>query len=285
MKRKSKILGIVAMILAMIGTLVTTVSAKAIGADYTIQGFPAGGVIVIFAAIIGALFAFGVLKMPEAVGIKPIVGIVAIMLVIGLGMIFIETPTPKAEVTGLADMEFSIEASAITTAGSYYPDTSFDDSSNLFTVPYKANTTSSLLNEHGDNSTYSDDPRLNFTIRADFPADADDDDLAIIYYEILNPTLYTESDADNYVLVKTDDVHQAVWTDQDGSTSDVLGWTAGGIEETLTLSLDLELYETGLQLADVFNGVVMNIKFHNQANTWSETYQIYFVCTESWAYA
>ena len=170
----------------------------------------------------------------------------------------------------------------MTTAGTYYPDTTFDEASGLFTVPYKANTTSDLLQEHGDNSSYSDDPRINFSIKTDFPDDADDQDLAIIYFEVVNPALYTESDQDKYVLVKSVDVHQAIWTDQDSGTSTISGWTSGGIEETLTLDLDLELFETGLAQADVFDGVVMNIKFHNKANTWSETFQIQFICTEHW---
>lgn len=265
-----------------IGASAITVSAKALGENLTILGVNGGWAFLIIGIAIGLLFASGMLKMPKSIGIKPVAVIVAVMVGVGSLMLVAQIPTPVAEATTLEDLEFAIEASAVTTAGSYYPDTSFDESSGLFTIPYKANTTSDLLREHGDNSSYGDDPRLNFTIKADFPADATDDDLAKIYFEIVNPALYTESDPDNYVLVKTDDEHQAVWTDQDGGTNTGSGWTSGGIEETFTLNLDLELFETGLAQADVFDGVVMNIKFYNQGNTWSETFQIYFVCTETW---
>lgn len=282
MKKISKILGVLLLIWVALGAVVNTVCAKAIGADYTIWGFNAGWVLIGVAVIIGLLFWAKVLKMPKSVGIKPLAFIVAILLCAGFLMVFVETPTPSASVSGLADMTFNIEASAVTTAGSYYPDTTFDEGSGLFTIPYKANSTSGGLYEHGDNSSYGDDPRLNFSIKGDFPENADDDDLAIIYFEVVNPALYVGSDADNYVLVKTNDKHQATWTDQDGATNTISGWTSGGIEETFTVTLDLELYEAGLATASVFDPEVMNIKFHNKANTWSESFQISFVCSETW---
>jgi len=286
MKKTQKILGMLLVVLIAIGASAITASAKAIGADYTILGFNAGWVIIVAAIVIGLLFASKIVKMPETIGIKPIAILVAVMAVAGIAMVIVETPTAPAEISGLADLEFNIEASADTTSGTYYPDTTYDEASGLFTIPYKANTTSDDLYEHGDNSSYvgaTADPRLNFSIKADFPDDADDTDLAIIYFEVVNPALYTASDPDNYVLVKTDDEHQAVWTDQDGGTNTISGWTSGGIEETFTVSLDLELYEVGLAQADVFDGVVMNLKFHNKANTWSESFQIQFICTEHWA--
>ena len=283
MKKIHKIIGMLLVAILTIGASAITASAKAIGSDYTIWGFNAGWVLIGIGIVVGLLFWSKLVKMPKSIGLKPVAGIIACMLVVGFAMVFVETPAPSAEITGLADLTFDIEASATTTDGSYYPDTTFDEASGLFTVPYKANTTSDLLHEHGDNSSYGDDPRLSFSIKADFPDDACDDDLAIIYFEVTNPDLYVESDADNYVLVKSDDKHQATWTDQDGATSTISGWTSGGIEETLNLTVDLELYETGLAQADVFDGVVMNIKFHNKANTWSESYQIAFICTESWA--
>ncbi|GAI00274.1 unnamed protein product, partial [marine sediment metagenome] len=34
--------------------------------------------------------------------------------------------------------------------------------------------------------------------------------------------------------------------------------------------------------ADELDGVMMNLKFYNKANTWTESFQIYFVCTDTW---
>jgi len=283
MKKTQKVVGMLVVFLLALGASAITASAKAIGADYTIFGYNAGWVLVIIGVAIGILFASKMLQMPKSIGLKPIVVIVALTLVGGLMMVFVETPAPTAEISGLSDLEFDIEGSAITTAGSYYPDTSFDDSSGQFLVPYGCNTTSDLLFEADDNSSYSDDPRLSFTIKTDLPADADDTDLAIIYFEVTNPTLYTESDADNFVLTKTDDIHQATWTDQDGATNNISGWTSGGIEETLTLTLDLNLYETGLAQADEYDANVLNIKFHNKANTWSETFTVVFMNQHAFA--
>lgn len=277
MKKTQKILGMLIVFLLAIGASAITASAKAIGEDYTILGMNAGWVLIIVGVVLGLLFASKLLQMPKSIGLKPVAIIVALMLAIGIAMVAVQTPTITADVTGLANMEFSIEASAVTTAGSYYPDTTYNEASGTFLVPYGCNTTSDLLFEAGDNSSYTDDPRLNFSIKADFPDNADDDDLAIIYFEVVNPALYTESDADNYVLVKTDDEHQAVWTDQDGGTNTISGWTSGGIEETLILSLDLELYETGLAQADEYDQNVLSIRFHNKANTWSETFTVSFL--------
>jgi len=288
MKTNTKKIGmlVLALLLMLIGAGITatTASAKAIGEDYTIMGFNAGWVLIGIGVALALLFGNKILKMPKAVGLKPMATFVALLLVIGFAMVFVQGPAATTgEITGLPNINFDIEASAVTTDGSYYPDTTYDEDSGLFTVPFKANTTGSNLSEHGDNSTYGDDPRMNFTIKAELNDDSDDDDLAIIYFEIVNPTLYVASDADNYVLTKTNDKHQATWTDQDGNTNTVSGWTSGGIEETFTVTLDLDLYEAGLVNAEVFDPVVMNIKFHNKANTWSETFQVQFVCTESYS--
>jgi len=283
MKKIGMLVLAVMLILIGAGITATTASAKAIGEDYTIMGFNAGWVLIGIGVAIALLFGSKLLKMPKAIGMKPLAGFIALVLVIGFAMVFVQGPAPVADVTGLTGITFDVEASAVTTDGSYYPDTTYDEDSGLFTVPFKANTTGDNLSEHGDNSTYSDDPRLNFTIKAELPDEATDNDLAIVYFEVVNPTLYVASDADNYVLTKTNDKHQATWTDQDGNTNTVSGWTSGGVEETFTVTLDLDLYEAGLVNAGVFDPYVMNIKFHNKANTWSETFQIQFVCTESYS--
>lgn len=284
MRKTQKIIGMLIVCLLAIGASAITVSAKAIGEDYTIMGYNAGWVLLIIAIGIALLFASKIVKMPKSIGMKPIAGLIALLFVIGIAMVFVETPSLEVrEEAGLSNLTFDIEASAVTTAGTYYPDTVFNEATNIFTVMFGANTTGDTLLENGDNSSYTDDPRLNFTIKADLPADADDNDLAIIYFEVVNPTLYTESDADNYVLTKTDDKHQAIWTDQDGITSTVSGWTSGGIEEILSVTLDLELYEAGLAQLDQGDSVALNLRFHNKANTWSESFTVLFQCTGSWA--
>jgi len=282
---KKIIIGMLITMLLAIGASIS-VSAKAIGADYTIMGYNAGWVLIILGIGVGLLFASKLVTMPKSIGMKPLVGFVAIMMVAGLMMVFVDTPTP-ASATTLGSIEFDIEASALTTDGSYYPDTTFDESSNMFTIPYVLDISAGTINESADNSAYTggatQDPHMKFIIKADFPADATDDDLAKIYYEVVNPTLYIKSDPDNYVLVKTDDVHQATWHDQDASYTNVSGWTSGGVEETFTVWLRLELYEAGLAKADVYKNAVLSIRFFNQDNTWSESFSVNFICTKAWA--
>ena len=282
MEKTKKILGVLTIVLLAIGASAVTASAKAIGDDYTILGYNAGWVILIIGVVIGLLFASKILKMPKSIGLKPIAFFVAVLVVVGLAMVFVQGPTPTAEVSDLANMEFTIEAEALHTDGTHYPDTTYDEASNLFTVPFRVNDTTNALHEHGDNSTVNDataDPWMNFTIKAVFPDDADDNDLAQINFEITNPTLFAGSDADNYALTYNGDEHEAWWIDNGGINMTVSGDTGGGIEEVMWVNLRLNWYETGLAEATNFDPLVLNVRFFNNAGTWSETYQIQLICT------
>lgn len=267
------------------GATIATVSAKKLGEDYTLNGFPFGWIIVIVAGGVALLFMVKILKMPK--GAKPTVPytVLAILFAFGLAMVLVDTPAPTADISGLSNVKLQIEADPVTTDGLFYPDTYFNDDTNTFVVPYHANWTSDTLYEHGDNSSYSDDPRVNFTIKVD-PAgyDPTDNDLVWIYYEVTDADNYIGSNSDNRILVKTDNKYQAVWTDQDGATSTIEGWTSGGVEESFTLALDLELYEAGLsQVTDAFEDMgSLSLRIHNKDNTFSETYTIQFQCTEAW---
>jgi len=280
---KTKIVLAMLSVFALLQAVVSTVAAKAVGDGYQIMGYNAGWIFLGIGVVLVVLFATKILSIPKSIGVKVVAGMIAIPLVLGSVMVFVETPSaPAATVTGLADMEFEISASAVTTDGTYYPDTTFDDGTNIFTVPYRYNETSDTLTEHTDNSTYGDDPRLSFTIKPELQDDSDDDDLAVIYFEVTNPTAYTGSDADNYVLVKTDDIHQARWTDDDGGVTNITGWSSGGVEETQTVTLDLELYETGLAQATVLESTSLTLKFSNKAGTWTESFTVQFIPTFSW---
>jgi len=280
MKKRNKILMTLLFALAMVEAVVNTVCATTLGADYTIMGFPAGWILVIIGVVVGALFVFKLLKVPEKLtGVVALILIV--MILVGLAMVFVETPAEITEASGLSTLEFSIEAEALTTDGTYYPDTTYDESSGMFTIPYRSNLTGDSIYEHGDNSSYTDHPVLNFTIKADFD-DATDDDLAKIHYEITNPSQHVGTDTDNYVLIKKSNEFMAWWIDQDAGNSTVTGYTSGGIEETLWVNLHMQLYGAGLSQADLLEPTVLNIKFSNPAGTWSETFTVQFISTHEW---
>lgn len=281
MKKPQKIIMMLLAVLLAIGASAVTASAKAIGDDYTVYGYNAGWIFLIIGGALVLVFATKIVKMPKSVGLKIPAAIVAGLFVIGGVMIGV-TVAPSANViseNGMPDMQFQIEGSVPT---GHYPDTRYDKASGIFTIPYRANTTSDLIKYDSTNATYVLDPYINFTIKPEFPDTADDDSLSVIYFAVTNPTLYTGSDSDNLVLTKTSNEYQAIWTDQDGATSTVSGWTGGHITDTLTLALHLDLYQTGLAQADEYSTVVLSINFHNKANTWSESFQVALTCTESW---
>lgn len=268
-----------AIIFAVIMTAVT-VSAKKVGDGYSVYGIQLGWVLIVLFGIIGFLILTKMVKLPK--GTVWFSFIVLILFIAGIFMVAVDVPTATiTDTQGLGNMDFDITASALTTAGVYYPDTTFDDVSNVFIVPFHANRTSDLLKEHGDNSTYSDDPVLQFVCDPDYPADATEG-YSKIYFTITNPDLYVGSDPDNRVITETNDIVQLTWTDQDGNTDMVSGWASRALPTAITLNLTLNLYETGLAQSDVFDPDILYIKFYNADNTWSESYTVQFVCTDYW---
>lgn len=265
---------------AVIMTAITATAEK-IGDGYELAGIQVGWILLVIAVIVGFLLLTKLIKLPKGttwVGI-----VIFIMFIAGIFMVAVDKPTATiTDEDDMGDLEFDITASALTTDGTYYPDTTFDDASNLFIVPFHANRTSDTLYEHGDNSSYGDDPVLQFVCDPDYPADATGDNLGKIYFAITNPDIYVGSDPDNRVLTETNDIVQATWTDQDGNTDMVSGWASRALPNAMTLNLTLNLYETGLAQADDFDPDVLYIKFYNGDNTWSESYSVQFVCTDHW---
>jgi len=278
MKKKINVIGMLtALLLALFGAGVA--SAKAVGEDYSVYGYNFGYVILGLAIALIFIFILmkEVAKVPKHVTKVFIIAILA-MLTVGGIMSFV-TVAPTASVTptnGLPDMQFSITPSVPT---GHYPDTTFDKASGVFTVPFRANTSSHTIRYAAANTTYALHPVLNFTIVPEFPDSASALDLSLIYFEITNPSIAVGDDATHYAITKTDGIFQAKFTDQDGAVSYVSGWTGGGITSTLTVSLDLSLYGTGLSYSTKFSPTVLDLTFHNKANSWSQTYQIALVAT------
>lgn len=269
---------------AVIMTAITATAEK-IGDGYELAGIQVGWILLVIAVIVGFLLLTKLIKLPKGttwVGI-----VIFIMFIAGIFMVAVDKPTASiTDTDDMGDLTFDIEASALTTDGTYYPDTTFTEGSGgkggVFIVPYHGNLSNDLLYEHGDNSSYGDDPVLQFVCDPDYPSDATSKNLGKIYFTITNPDIYVGSDPDNRVLTETNDVVQATWTDQDGLTDMVDGWASRALPNPITLNLTLNLYETGLAQADVFDPEVLYVKFYNGDNTWSESFTVQFVCTDSW---
>jgi len=260
----------------------TTVSAATFGDTYPVWGYNLGYVLIGLAIllIIGAY----ALKMFKTIQ-KPMYIFGVFMVMGGLICAGVQLPAVTETGTVAASVDWDVDASALTTAGTYYPDTTFEDYSSgggQFVVPYGANTSSNTLNEDGDNSTYSDDPVLQFVCEPDAPEGSLTTEMFTIYFEIINPDLYCASDADNRVITETSDIVQATWTDDDGNTDMVSGWVKTTANDPVTINLTLYLYEAGLSEATLFEPNTLQFRLYNKAGTWSESFTVSFMMTTSW---
>lgn len=284
MKEKSKIIMIAtAIMLLAMGLVTSTVSAATWGDTYTAGGFNLGYILIIVSIILfaGARWADFLKDLK-----KPLCVIAVVMLMIGGVIGFVQIPAadiPTGDVT--ASVNWDIDASALTTDGTYYPDTTFEDYTSgggQFVVPYAANLTADTLYEDGDNSSYSDDPVLQFVCEPDAPEGTLTTEMFTLYYEVVNPDLYCASDADNRVITETSDIVQATWTDDEANTDMVTGWVKTTANDPMTINLTLNLYEAGLQLATLFEPNTLRLRLYNAAGTWSEEYTVSFILTDSW---
>ena len=281
-KIKKMYMKIMAACLLLLGLVTTTVSAATYGEAYPFFGFNLGYALIVLAIVlIGIGYA---IKNAEIIK-KPLYGIGVVMIMFGLFFAGIPIPavTETADVT--ASVDWDVDASALTTAGTYYPDTTFEDYASgggQFVVPYGANTSSNALYEDGDNSSYSDDPVLQFVCEPDAPEGSLTTEMFTIYFEIINPDLYCGSDADNRVITETSDIVQATWTDDDGNTDMVSGWVKTTANDPVTINLTLNLYEAGLSEATLFEPNTLQFRIYNAAGTWSESFTVSFMMTTSW---
>lgn len=268
--------------LLLLGLVTSTVSATTLGDTYPVWGWNLGYVIIGLAVVL-CLIGYGIKQFSKVQ--KPMYVVAVIMVMAGLVFSGVQMPatTETGDVT--ASVSWDVDASALVTDGTYYPDTTFEDYTSgggQFVVPYAANLTSDALYEDGDNSSYSDDPVLQFVCEPDAPEGTLTTEMFTIYYEVTNPDLYVASDSDNRVITETSDIVQATWTDDEGNEDMVTGWVKTTANDPVTINLTLELYEAGLQLATLFEPNTLRLRLYNAAGTWSEDYTVSFILTDSW---
>lgn len=280
---KKMYMKIMAACLLLLGLVTSTVSAATIGDTYPVFGFNLGYVLIFFAIVLAFI---GYAVKPFEAAKVPMYVIAVIMVMAGLFSAGIPLPAEVESADVTASVDWDIDVSALTTDGTYYPDTTFEDYTSgggQFVVPYGINTTDDTLHEDGDNSSYSDDPVLQFVCEPNAPEGALTTEMYTIFYDISNPDLYCASDADNRVITETNDIVQATWTDDDGNTDMVTGWVKTTGDDPVTINLTLNLYETGLAQATVFQSNTLRFRLYNAAGTWSEEFTVLFHATTSFA--
>jgi len=240
MKKTKKIISMVMLVLAALLTLVTTVSAEAIGDTYGISGFGLGWIIVA-AVIILALIAIAMQVTKAA--IKPFVPILVVAFIVGLALQY-DIPEPATEVTPaiLWSVSSVVNAGNVTT----------DDDARTITILYYGNVTGETMNDT-DESAYTA-PIINFTIAPAQAAGITDLTKAATTTAIVNnPDKEFTEDTTTYDL----------FADASGENKKSLAWLADdtteyethyctvafGASETVLLTIGFN--DDGLHLVDI----------------------------------
>lgn len=144
------------LVLAALLTLVTTVSAEAIGDTYTpIPGFGIGWMLVVAVIVIGVI---AIAMQVTKTAIKPFVPILVIMFIVGLAIQYDIPEAASAEITETATWEV--------TAVSGSAGMTIDNDARTITKVIGAHPSLEVINRTGDAAWVAgtDDPVINFTI-------------------------------------------------------------------------------------------------------------------------
>ena len=155
MKKIHKIFGILLVAMLTIGASAITVSASAIGDDYSISGVGLGWVLIGIVIVI-ALIAWG-MQVSKKV-IKPFVPVLAILFIVGLCLQFVEVAEEPAEIT--PGISWSVSAVCGT------DDVTVDNDARTITALVWADVDLEVINGTDDAAwvAITDDPLINFTV-------------------------------------------------------------------------------------------------------------------------
>ena len=148
----------------------------------------------------------------------------------------------------------------------------------LITSPFLANTSSHGI-RLGSNATWVN-PVITFLITPEAYAGATALDLAVLHYEVVNPSQTVSSASSTYyILTKSSDQWQAVWTG-DG-TKYVTGTVNMLFTTNQTLVLTLTIDTTGLSYTQsTYTPQTLTVRFYNDCG-WSHIIDIDFICTHT----
>lgn len=212
-------------------------------------------------------------KTKVSVGHPAVVPIVAVSLVIApfaMGWIALPNQTPE-QATVIDDTtcaEFDVTASAI----SLNSNSNYNDATRTFNIPVQLNSTTNAL----DYTTAG----LNFSFEPLPEAGSTTTDLAVIYYE----SDYLMSFEGSDILSKTDNIYNADWTD-DGGTSDYSGADtmemtgSGWANITWTFNSGNDTWAEDVDSGDVYDTIASwNVRLSNGC-AWSDVYTVNLIVT------
>ena len=213
MKKIHKIFGILLVAMLTIGASAITVSASAIGDDYSISGVGLGWVLIGIVIVI-ALIAWG-MQVSKKV-IKPFVPVLAILFIVGLCLQFVEVAEEPAEITPGAS--WSVSAVCGT------DDVTVDNDARTITALIWADVDLEVINGTDDAAwvAITDDPLINFTVSPSMAEGiSTTTQQATTRCRVSNPDKTFTEDSTSYDL----------FADASGGEYKDLKWTADGTDE------------------------------------------------------
>jgi len=209
MKKIHKLFGMLLAFLLTIGASAITVSATAIGDDYSIGGVGLGWVLIGIVILI-AVVAWG-MQIAKKV-MRPWIPILAIMFIAGLCLQFVEV----AEEPGAITPSISWSVSTTVDAGNV----TVDDDARTITILCHVNSTAETMLD--DDNTAHTAPIINFTISPSQTEGIVQTDQAVTTRAIVNnPDKEFTEDSTTYDL----------FADASGENKKDLQWTADGTTE------------------------------------------------------
>ena len=193
----------------------------------------------------------------------------------GFGALITDVTEPAADTPAavVACAAFDITPSVTTSEATLNSDL------DTFVVAAYANTTAHTITE-SDNTTWVN-PSFTFVCTPITPAGATADDLATIYYEVVNPEVTSTDGTDTYKLfTKSGGNRQLIWTG-DGThyvdhSSTMLMTENQSLVLTLTCSQD-----SFSRMENTYDPVTVTIRFSNGCG-WSETYACEFMLVHTY---
>lgn len=272
MKNINKI-GMATIILGALLTLVNTVSATTIGANYNILGFEAGWILIILGIVVIAIFASGILAIgKKGAGNKSAYSIAVAMLMIGLALTFVTVEDPvTGDVTDLVT-GWTVTGTDITAGCDI--DATWDDTDDptIITAPLNHEIDGAGMNTFTETKFF-----VNFTVDPTAGSGADTTKLVAIHYK----TEYSMEYSGEPVLEKTGSNYVANWSNDDGVSSYYEGSMDMTIDEVNNICIYFDIDGDGNNTV----GEVLNVVGETTSWTitlwddygWIETYTVMLV--------
>lgn len=260
--KNGKIISILLLYAVMVG-MCATVSAEAIGDNYSIGGFGAGWVLVVI-AIVGFILIYTKI-ISKNLG-KKLVAVFALFLLVGLGMQFIQVDT-SAETGDVTTNpcecpDFEIVGTATTSGTDYITTTVWDEDDLTLTIPL-------TVQDSSDGNLTGAKAGMNITFDP-VATGCSSTDITTVFFS----SDYLMKYGGEYVLDEDTSGYEAEWTTADGTVDyeDSIDITAGS---TGYAQIDY-VFNNGTagnwvdELSAVGDSVTWHINMWNDCNTWSE---------------